>query len=96
MVTKGITEVLTGDELRTFIWERHYQREIASGGITGSVVGYAAVTTTHKIEPVIGDATELTGWSGSILPQYVDSAGNYFRRDYFIETLKNGKRKGYL
>lgn len=91
MTTKGVTEVLTGDELRTFIYERHYQREIASGSITGSVSGTAAFTTTHKIEPVIGDATELTGWSGSVLAQYVDSSGNYFRRDYLIETLKNGK-----
>ncbi len=90
-VTKGVTEVLTGDELRTFIYERHYQREIASGGITGSVSGVSGVTTTHKIEPVIGDATELTGWSGSIEAQYTDGQGKYFRRDYLIETLKNGK-----
>lgn len=89
-VTKGVTEVLTGDELRTFIYERHYQREIATGSITGSVSGTAGFTTTHKIEPVVGDSTELTGWSGSILAQYVDANGTYFRRDYFIETLKNG------
>lgn len=88
MPTKGLTEVLTGDELRTFIYERHYQREIASGDIDGSNAEYE---TTHKMEAVIGDATELTGWSGSPQAQYTDAQGIYFRKDVFIETIKNGK-----
>ncbi len=88
IVTKGVTEVLTGDELSTFIYERHYQREIASGDIDASNQEY---TTSHKIEDPIGNATELTGWTGSPLSQYTDSNGDFFRKDVFIETLKNGK-----
>jgi|GEM_PF-3114337 len=87
MVTVGNSEVLTGDNLRTFIYEQHYEREIATGDINGTNKEY---TTTHKMEAVMGDATTLSGWSGSPQAQYTDSSGNYYRKDVFIETLKNG------
>ena len=86
--TPGRTEILTGDNLRTFIYEQHYQREIASGDIDGSNKEY---TTTHKMEAVIGDSTALTGWTGSPSAQYTDAAGNYYRKDVLIETIKNGR-----
>lgn len=89
MTTKGISEILTGDNLRTYIAEQHYQREIATGAINGT--GTQAFTTTHKIEAVIGNATLLTGWQGSPQPQYTNSAGNYYRRDCFVEYMKAGK-----
>ena len=88
MVTVGNSEILTGDNLRTFIYEQHYEREIATGDINGSNQEY---TTAHKMEAVIGDATTLTGWTGSPQAQYTDAAGLYFRKDVFIETLKSGK-----
>ena len=88
MATKGVTEVLTGDNLKTYVWERHYEREIASGDINGANKEH---TTTHKIEDPIGNATELSGWTGSPQAQYTDSNGDYFRKDVFIETLKSGK-----
>jgi len=89
MATKGISEILTGDNLRTYIAEQHYQREIATGAIAGT--GTQAFSTTHKIEAFIGDATLLSGWTGSPQAQYTDAAGNYYRRDCFVETLKSGK-----
>ena len=87
--TKGIPEVLIGDNLSTYIYEQHYQREIATGTIDGT--GTQEFSTTHKMEAVIGDASEIDAWTGSPLPQYVDASGNYGRRDVFIETLKSGK-----
>lgn len=87
MVQAGTTEILTGDNLKTYIYEQHYQREIASGLIDGSNKEY---TTTKKMEAVIGDSSALTGWTGSPQAQYTDAAGNYFRKDVLIETLKSG------
>ena len=87
MATKGTTEVLTGDNLRTFIWERHYNREICSGALDGSNKEH---TTIHKIEDPIGRATGLNGWTGSPQAQYTDASGSYFRKDLFLETLKSG------
>lgn len=43
------------------------------------------------MEAVIGDSVNLSGWSGSPEAQYTNSDGDYFRRDVFIETLKNGR-----
>jgi len=88
MTTKGTTEILTGDNLKTFIYEQHYEREIATGSIAGT--GSQEFSTTHKMEACLGDTTTLSGWSGSPQTQYVDSDGNYFRKDVFIETLKSG------
>lgn len=87
MATKGTTDILTGDNLRTFIYEQHVEREIATGDIDGSNADY---TTARKMEAVMGDATGLSGWSGSPQSQYTDSDGNYFRKDVYIETLKSG------
>ena len=88
MVTVGNSEIFTGDNLRTFIYEQHYEREIASGAIDGTNKEY---TTDHKMEAVMGDAFDVTGWSGSPQVQYTDAKGKYFRKDVFIETIKDGR-----